>query len=54
MVEDTPPRFKQVTLKISGNYSDSAEIERLAMMSEKACIVANTIKGSVALKIIVN
>ncbi|MGY8815605.1 MAG: OsmC family protein [Gammaproteobacteria bacterium] len=53
-LEDTPPRFTQVTLKISGNYSDSEEIERLALMSEKACIVANTIKGSVTMEIIVN
>ena len=52
-LEETPPRFTQVTMKISGDYTDSAEIARLAMMSEKACIVANTIKGSVALEIIV-
>ena len=52
-LEQHPPRFTSATINISGNYSDKAEIERLADMSEKACISANTLKGSIDLNIVV-
>ena len=53
-LEQNPPRFTSASISISGDYSDKAEIERLADMSEKACISANTLKGAIELNIEVN
>ncbi len=53
VLEQHPPRFSSASISISGNYSDKAEIERLADMSEKACISANTLKGAIDLSITV-
>jgi putative redox protein len=51
ILEDGPPRFSSITIEIHGNYSDSAEMEKLALMAERGCIVANSIKGSIKLDI---
>ena len=53
-LEKSPPRFSAVHMNITGHYTDIAEIERLAGMSEKACIVSNTLKGAVNLSITVS
>jgi putative redox protein len=53
VLEQNPPRFTSASISISGSYTDKEEIERLADMSEKACICSNTLRGSIDLKIIV-
>ena len=53
-LQDGPPRFTSVTLKIHGNYSDKAAMEKLALIAERGCIVSNSIKGSVDLNFIVS
>jgi len=52
-LEEAPPRFSEVTMTVTGEYTDLDEIKRLAEMSEKACISANTLKGSVTINILV-
>lgn len=52
-LEEAPPRFSAVTMVVTGEYSDIDEMKRLAEMSEKACISANTLKGSVNINIVV-
>ncbi len=52
-LEEAPPRFSEVTMTVTGEYNDLDEIKRLAEMSEKACISANTLKGSVKINILV-
>lgn len=52
-LEEAPPRFSEVTMTVTGEYTDLDEIKRLAEMSEKACISANTLKGSVTINIVV-
>ena len=52
-LEEAPPRFSAMSLTVTGEYSDMDEIKRLAEMSEKACISANTLKGSVQISVIV-
>jgi putative redox protein len=53
-LEDVPPRFTSVTMTIKGKYSDNQEMEKLAKISEKGCIVANSVKDSILLDIIIS
>ncbi|MCP4402554.1 MAG: OsmC family protein [bacterium] len=48
-LESAPPRFSAIEMKISADYSDKALMEKLVNISEKGCIVANTLKNAVAL-----
>jgi putative redox protein len=48
-LDGTPPRFTQITLSVSADYSDRDEMEKLVVIAERGCIVANTIKEGVTL-----
>lgn len=50
-LEMAPPRFTAVTMEISAQHSDKAEMEKLVTIAERGCIVANTLKNAVNLKI---
>lgn len=52
-LDGTPPRFSEVELRVSGDYDDREELEKLAVIAERGCIVANTIKDAVSLSIVV-
>ena len=54
IVEESPPRFIAVDLKFSGDYEDKAEMEKLVMIAERSCIVANTMRNAVNLTISVS
>ncbi len=47
-----PPRFTAVIMEISARNSDKAQMEKLVIIAERGCIVANTLKGAVDLKIL--
>ena len=51
-LEGTPPRFTEVEMAVSADYPDRQELEKLSLIAERGCIVANTIKDVVALTII--
>ena len=46
-----PPSFTAVEMKISAGYSDKEAMEKLVTIAERGCIVANTLKNAVDLKI---
>ena len=46
---EAPPRFSAVHLTISGTYEDRIQMEKLVTIAERGCLVANTIRSSVAL-----
>lgn len=52
-LDGTPPRFTEVKMSVSGDYDDRQEIEKLIVIAERGCIVANTIRDAVALSIVV-
>ena len=52
-LEGTPPRFTEVEMVVSADNQDRQEIEKLSVIAERGCIVANTIKDAVALTITV-
>lgn len=52
-LESAPPRYSEVEMRIAATYTDRELMEKLVTISERACIVANTLKGSVVLSIVV-
>jgi putative redox protein len=50
-LENAPPHFSAITMKIQAEYSDRTEMEKLITISERSCIVANTLKQAVKLEV---
>ena len=48
---EAPARFSAINMVVTSNYQDRATLEKLVLMSERACIVANTLKGSLDLSV---
>ena len=46
-----PARFSAIDMVVTSSYDDRATLEKLVTMSERACIVANTLKDSVDLTV---
>ena len=46
---ETPVRFSDIKMAISGTYDDRADLEKLVTIAERSCIVANTLKHAVRL-----
>ncbi|MBI1357052.1 MAG: OsmC family peroxiredoxin [Acidobacteria bacterium] len=51
-LDGTPPRFTAMTIALEAT-ADPDQIQKLAAIAEKGCIVANTIRPAVALTITV-
>ncbi len=47
----TPARFSSVDMVVSSAYADRKTLGKLVTMSERACIVANTLKNAVDLSV---
>lgn len=52
-LEGSPPHFTAIEMRISGQYDNRELMQKLVTISERSCIVANTLKGSVDLSFIV-
>lgn len=50
-LEGTPARFTRIVLEVTGKAPTKEEMERLVQIAERACIVRNTLKGSVAVTV---
>ncbi len=50
-LESAPPRFSAIHMHIQADYTDRALMEKLVTISERGCIVANTLKNAVDLSI---
>jgi len=50
-LESAPARFSAVQMTIHAQYTDRELMEKLVLISERACIVANTLKAAVDLTI---
>lgn len=48
---DAPPRFSAIHMEITARYEDAALMQKLVTISERSCIVANTLKEAVDLTI---
>ena len=47
----SPPRFDSIVMEVYGAGPDLDQLGKLTEIAERACIVANTLKGSVALRV---
>ena len=52
-LEGNPPHFTAIEMRISADHEDRDLLEKLVTISERSCIVANTLKGSVDLSFVV-
>ena len=50
-LDGAPAHFTAINMSVQANHSDKAQLEKLVTISERSCIVANTLKGSVDLTI---
>lgn len=48
---DAPSRFDAIEMIVKSAYADRDEFQKLVTMCERACIVANTLKGGIDLKV---
>lgn len=48
---EAPARFSAINMVVESSYADRAMLEKLVTISERACIVANTLKDSVDLTV---
>lgn len=54
ILDGTPARFSRIDMRVSGDYPDREQMEKLIVIAERGCIVANTIKSAVELHITVD
>jgi putative redox protein len=52
-LEASPARFSAIAMQVSGGGGDRAALEKLVVIAERACIVANTLRGAVELAVTV-
>jgi putative redox protein len=50
-LESAPPHYSAIEVVVSAEYSNREEMEKLITIAERGCIVANTLKSAVELKI---
>lgn len=50
-LEGTPPRYTRIHMAVAADYEDRALMERLIAISERSCIVANTLKDTLELTV---
>ena len=43
-LDGTPPRFQKMTVQVDGNDVDRDQMEKMVLIAERGCIVANTLK----------
>lgn len=48
---EAPARFASINMIVKSGFDDRETFEKLVKMAERACIVANTLKGSVDLSV---
>ncbi len=51
ILENSPPRYSAVEVLVSAEYAAREEMEKLITIAERGCIVANTLKEAVKLRI---
>lgn len=49
ILEDSPSRFTEIELIVSGKYQDKDLMAKLVTMADRGCIVSNTLRDSVKL-----
>lgn len=48
---ESPGRFDEIALHVRARTTDAAALSKLTGMAERACVVANTLRGAVTLRL---
>jgi putative redox protein len=48
---DAPPRYTAIRMRVSAKCDPAAELPRLVLIAERGCIVANTLRNAVDLRV---
>lgn len=48
---EAPARYSEISLRVSGDYPDRPSMEKLVLIAERGCIVANTLRDAVKLTV---
>ena len=54
ILQGKPSRISEINIAVSADYEDQKLFEKLLIIAERGCIIANTIKDSVKLSVTVN
>lgn len=49
--DGSPTKIQEITLDVRASYTDRSEIEKLVLIAERGCVVANSIKDAIKLTI---
>jgi putative redox protein len=49
--DGSPTKLQEITLDVRASYTDRSEVEKLVLIAERGCIVANSIKDAIKLTI---
>lgn len=50
-LENAPSRFTSITMKVSADFAEGTDFEKLVTIAERGCISANTLRKAVDLKV---
>lgn len=51
VLADSPTRFTGVELRVSAASGDQAQLERLVEVADRGCIMLNTLRGTLDVKV---
>ena len=52
-LEGDPPRYEEITITASGDYDDPELFQKLVTISERGCIMVNTLKSILKLNVVI-
>jgi putative redox protein len=52
-LEGDPPRYEEITITASGDYDDPELFQKLVTISERGCIMVNTLRPMLRLNVVV-
>jgi putative redox protein len=50
-LDGTPPCFQKMAMTVKGNGIDRDQMEKMVLIAERGCIVANTLKQFIQVKV---
>lgn len=50
-LDDAPPRYTAIRMRVSANCEPAAELAKLVLIADRGCITANTLRAAVDLKV---
>ena len=50
-LDNAPPRYSAIEMHVTAAYSDREEMSKLITIAERGCVVANTLRSAVDLRI---